>query len=182
MSQDQIAAPARDAREVLRFAVERARRPRHVVLGMTVHPGVIETGVIRHEVEHQLETPPPQAVAQAIQGGVSAERSRNRVARNRKPGARDVLESEIRQRPLEFVPPLFAAARHVLTGRPGLPDAQHPDPVESQGGEAIQFRVRDVVERRRPADQARQLRQPDPGVDLQQDRMRHVVHVCGALS
>ena len=62
-------------------------------------------------------------------------------------------------------------------GGPGLPDAQQPDPVEAHRGQAVQLGVRDVVQRGGPAERARQLGQPDAGVDLVQRRDRGPWHV-----
>ena len=53
-----------------------------------------------------------------------------------------------------------------LRGRPGLPDAQKPDPVEAHPGEAIELGIGYVVQRGGRPELARQLRQPDTRVDL----------------
>ena len=74
------------------------------------------------------------------------------VAGDRESRAGDVLVAEIRQRLLELVPPLGIAARDLLCGRPGLPDAQQPDPVEAHLGQAIEFGIGNVVERGRAAE------------------------------
>ena len=90
----------------------------------------------------------------------------HRVAGDREAGAGDVFLAQIRQRLLEFAPPLGIAARDLLRTRAGLPDAEEPDPVEAQLGQAIQFGVRNVVQRGWPAQRSGQFRQPDAGVDL----------------
>ena len=69
------------------------------------------------------------------------------------------------------LPPLGVAPGDLLPGRAGLPDAQEPDPVEAHLGQAVELGVRNVVQRRRPAERAGQLRQPDAGVDLVERRV-----------
>ena len=64
-----------------------------------------------------------------------------------KPGAGDVLLAQVGQRLLELPAPLRVAARDLLRRRPGLPDAQEPDPVEPHLGQAVQLGVRNVVQR-----------------------------------
>src|SRR5436190_1372657 len=63
-----------------------------------------------------------------------------------------------------------------------LPHAQEPDPVEAHLRNAVQLDVRNVVERGRPSDDAGQLCQPDPGVDLEQRRIAVARHDFSAAS
>ena len=75
----------------------------------------------------------------------------DRVAGDREARASDVFLAQIRERLLEFAAPLGIVPRDLLCTRTGLPDAQEPDPVETHLGQAIQFGVRDIVQRGRPA-------------------------------
>ena len=67
------AATGGDARVVLRLALEVVLAAVDVVLGMCGHPGVIAAGVVRHEVEQQLQPAARQSIAQARQRRVAAE-------------------------------------------------------------------------------------------------------------
>src|SRR6187401_3865758 len=98
---------------------------------------MIERRLIRHEIEHQLEVPIAKATAQAGERRVTTKARMHRVAGDRKPRPGDVLFPEIGQGLFELVPPFGIAARRLLTGGTGLPDAQQPDPVESHSSEAI---------------------------------------------
>ena len=75
----------------------------------------------------------------------------HRVAGDGETGTGDVLVAQVGQRLLELLAPLGIAARDLLPRRAGLPDAQEPDPVEAHLGQAVQFGVGNVVQRRRPA-------------------------------
>ena len=101
----------------------------------------------------------------------------HRVAGDREAGAGDVLLAQVGQRLLELPAPLRVAARDLLPRRAGLPDAQEPDPVEAHLRQAVQFGVRNVVQRGRPAQRPGQLRQPDAGVDLVERRIARVAMV-----
>ena len=118
----------------------------------------------------------PEPLAQPGQRRIAAQTGVHRVAGDREPGAGDVLLAQVRQRLLELPAPLGVGARDPLRGRPGLPDAQEPDPVETHLGQAVQLGVRNVVQRGRPAQGPGQLGQPDAGVDLVErgiERSRH---------
>ena len=113
--------------------------------------------MVGDEVEHQQEPARPQPLAQPGQRRVAPEVGMHRVAGDRKAGAGDVLLAQVGQRLLELLSPLGVGARHPLAGRPGLPDAQEPDPVEPHPGHAVQLGVGNVVQRRRPAQGPGQL-------------------------
>ena len=72
--------------------------------------------------------------------------------------------------------PLRVGARDPLRRRAGLPDAQEPDPVEAQPRQPVELGVGHVVQGRAPAQRARQLGQPDAGVDLVQRRVAWIGH------
>ena len=93
-----------------------------------------------------------------------------------KPGTRDVLLAEVRQRLLKFSTPLRVGPGDALACGTGLPDAQEPDPVEPHLGKPIQLGVRNVVQRGRPAQSVGQLGEPDACVDLIERRIERRVH------
>ena len=143
---------------------------------MVLDPGVIQRRVVGDEVEHQPQAAVAEPLAEPGQGGVAAQGRMHRVAGDGEPGAGDVLVAQVGQRLLELPPPLGVAPGDALSGRAGLPDAQEPDPVEAQLGQAVQLGVRNVVQGRRPAQPPGQLRQPDAGVDLVQRRITRRCH------
>src|SRR5437016_4575609 len=90
--------------------------------------------------------------------------------------------AQVREGVLEFPAPLRIASRNSLARFTRLPHAQEPDPVEAHLRDAVQLDVRNVVERGRPSDDAGQLGQPDPGVDLEQRRIAVARHDFSAAS
>jgi hypothetical protein len=62
---------------------------------MILDPGVVEPGVVGHEVEHQAEISRAQPLAQTGEGGVSAEVAMDGVAGDREARARDVVVREV---------------------------------------------------------------------------------------
>ena len=173
VSQHAILSLARHPGVVLRFALQIGDGAGNVVVRMALNPGMIETGVIRHEIEHQPKAARPEAIAQPRQCGVTAQAFVGRVAGDGKPGPRDVVFAKIGQRVLELAPPIRMAARHALAGGPRLPYAQHPDPIESQRREPVQVAVGNVVQCGRAAEVTGKLCQEDPGVDLEQRGILH---------
>src|SRR5262245_60516929 len=69
---------------------------------------------------------------------------------------------------MELASPFGIGARDSLSFGPGLPDAQHPDPVKSLLCEGVQLAVRDVIQRRTASEGTGQFRQPDSRIDLVQ--------------
>ena len=118
---------------------------------MLVDPRVIRRHVVRDEVEHQLQSALLQPLSQTGERRVAAQIAMDGVACDGEPGAGDVFLAQVRQRLLELLAPSGIAARDRLRRRAGLPDAQEPDPVEAHLGQAIQLGVRNVVQRRAPA-------------------------------
>ena len=142
---------------------------------MTLDPRVVQRGVIRDEVEHEPEAALPETFAQPDQRRVPSQALVHRVAGDREPGAGDVVLAQVRQGRFELPPPLVILARGPLSGQPRPPHAEEPDPVEPHAGHAVQVGVRNVVQRRGPAQDSGPLRQPDAGVDL----VERWVHRCG---
>ena len=136
---------------VLRRASQIALAAMDEVVRVLLDPGVIRGHVVGDEVEHQPQSASVQPLAQACQRRVAAQIAMDGVVRDREPGAGDVFVLEVRQRFLELAAPLGIRARDRLRRRTGLPDAQEPDPVKSLLGQAIQFGIGNVVQRRAPA-------------------------------
>ena len=143
---------------------------------MGLHPRVVQRRVIRDEVEHEPEATRPESVAEASQSRIAAQARVHGVAGDGEPGADDVLLAQVRQGLLELAAPFRVTAGNALPGQAGLPDAQEPDPVEAHFRQAVQFRVRDVVQDRGPTQLLGKLRQPDAGVDLVQRRITRCWH------
>ena len=166
MGQEQVPLLPLDPGVVLRLPAQALLRPRDKVLRVALHPGVIQPHVIRDEVEHQLQAAPREPLAQPRQRRVASEVGRDGIGGDRESGAADVRLAQVRQRLLEFPPPLAVLARHPPAGLARTPHAQQPDPVEARAAPAVQLGVRNVVERGRPPQRTGQLRQPDARVDL----------------
>jgi len=71
---------------------------------------MIQTRVVRDEIEHQFQSTFPQAIAQASQSCVCTKEFMHRVAGDRESGAGDVCFPQVRQRLLELVSPFGVAA------------------------------------------------------------------------
>ena len=177
VGQQQIALLALDPGVVLRRTRQVQFRAGDVILGMILHPGMIQARVIGDEVEQQPQAALAEPLAQPGQRGIASELIVHRVAGDGETGTGDVLLAQVGQRLLKFSAPLRVAARDPLPCRTGLPDAQEPDPVEAHLGQAVQLGVRNVVQRGRPAECLGQFRQPDAGVDLIQRGIARLVHV-----
>ena len=145
---------------------------------MLVDPGMIRRHVVRDEVEHQLQAALLQPLAQAGRAPhrrpdrdarcSSGWRTRSRRCPRR---CRSGSVSSNSRRHSGF------AARDRLRRRAGLPDAQEPDPVETQLGQAIQSASGMSSSVARRPSVARQFRQPDAGVDLVKRRIARIGHV-----
>src|SRR5205823_5413377 len=57
-----------------------------------------------------------------------------------------------------------------------LPDTQEPDPSEAPFCQAVQFGIRNVIQRCLPAQLLGQLREPDAGIDLIERRVTWCGH------
>ena len=125
--------------------------------------------VVGDEVEHQLQAATLHSLPEPGESRVAAEVGVHGVAGDREAGAGDVVVDEVRERLVKLAAPFGIGARDSLGGEPGLPDAEQPDPVESQLGQPVELGVGNVVKRRNPSERAADLRQPDARVDLVQD-------------
>ena len=111
-------------------------------------------------------------LAQTGQRRIAAQIAMDGVAGDRESGAGDVFLSQVWQRLLKFATPLGIARETCCARRPGLPDAEEPDPIKTHLGQAVQFGVRNVIQCRGSAQLLRQFRQPDAGVDLIEGRIK----------
>ena len=143
---------------------------------------MIGCGVVRHEVEHQPQPAAAKPFADSCQRFVPTQCFMHRVSGDCEARAGDVVVLQIVQRLLEFVAPLGIRARDLLRDRPRLPDAQEPDPVEPHPGDAVELCVGNVIQRGVPAQAARQVGQPDAGVDLVQRGVTRCCHVSALSS
>src|SRR5262245_34589262 len=73
----------------------------------------------------------------------------------------------------------MVAAGNLLRRRTGLPDTEEPDPLKAHPSQAIQLRIRNVVQNRGATQLLRKCRQPDPRVDLIE---RRITYRCHGLS
>src|SRR5688572_30963769 len=113
---------------------------------MILDPRVVERGVIGDEVEHQPQIPFAQALAQARERNVATETGMYRIGGDREARSCDVVLRKIGQGVLELLAPLAIGARYLLPRQSGRPDAQQPDPIESNIGNPVELLVRNVVQ------------------------------------
>jgi hypothetical protein len=72
---------------------------------MLLDPGMIGRGVVRDEIQHQPQPAIAQALPDARQRRIAAEIRVRRIARDREPGAGDVVFPQVGERLLELVTP-----------------------------------------------------------------------------
>ena len=138
---------------------------------------MVGRGVVRHKIEQKLDAAPCQCFAELRQRRFAAQRLAYSVARNRKPGAADVVLGQVGKNRLELGAPLRIAARNGAAGGAGLPNAQQPNPIKTLLCKAVERGLFDVGQGYAFAGLARQPIEPDAGVDLKQRRIaRHVRH------
>ena len=157
-----------DAAVVLRLSGDLLFRPRHEEVRVPGHPGVVRRHVVRDEVEDEAQAPALQASAEPGERLVPAEVLVDAVVTDREAGAADVLLAEVGQDAPVLGKPLSPRARDVPGRRAGLPHAEEPDKVEPVRGQPVDIRIGEVVEGRLPAQLGRELREPDPRVDLEE--------------
>ena len=121
------------------------------VVRVLVDPRVIRGHVVRDKVEHQLQSAFLQPLSQTCERRIAAQIAMHGVVLDGEPGAGDVFVLEVWQRFGELATPFGIRSRDRLRRWAGLPDAQEPDPVKTQLGQAVQGDVRDVIQRGRPA-------------------------------
>ena len=169
VGEQQVAGRSIDPGVILRSAGQVEFGAVDEILGMLLDPGMIEAHVIGDEIEHQLQAALLQSFAEAGQGGVAAEVLVDRVAGDREAGAGDVFLAQVRQRLLEFVPPLgIARARLVAPPAPvcqTLRSQIQSKPCAARRSSSASGMSSSVAGR---PSVRRQLRQPDAGVDLVQ--------------
>src|SRR5262249_31246514 len=108
--QDEIACSAPHSDIVVGFACQVGVGSLNVVLGVLLDPRAIRSGVVRNEIEHQLQATLPQSVAEACKRRVSTEVLMDGVVGDGESGSCDVLLPEIRQGRLELLSPCRIAA------------------------------------------------------------------------
>jgi len=146
MGEQQVSLRALDPGVVLRRSRQVELGSADVMLGMVFHPRMIQTGVVRDEIEEQPQATCAQSLAQTGQCRIASELVVNRVAGDGEARAGDVFFAQVRQCLFKFLAPLRSGARDSLPCLTRLPDTQKPDPVEAHLRKAIELGVRDVVQ------------------------------------
>ncbi len=168
VSQDARAVARLDAAVVLGLRGELLLRPRHEEVRVLGHPGVVRRHVVRDEVEDEAQAPALEAPAEPGERLVSAEVLVDPVVPDREAGAADVCLAKVGEDAVVLGEPLGLRPRDAPGRLAGLPDAEEPDEVEPVRGQPVELRVGDVVERRLSPQRGRELREPDPRVDLEE--------------
>ena len=91
------------------------------IVGMGLHPGMVGRGMVRHEIEQQLDAAPCQPFAELRQCRLAAERRADGISGDRKARAADVVLGQVGQNGLELGAPLRMLRE---TARPAAPICQ----------------------------------------------------------
>src|SRR5262245_46538532 len=90
---------------VLGFPLQIHFGPREIVLGMALHPDMIETGMIGHEIEHEPEPALLEPFAYPAKRRIPTQAAMDCVIGDREAGTGDVILLQVRQSNLEFSAP-----------------------------------------------------------------------------
>ncbi len=118
VGQDLAAGLRRQSIPVVRFTGQVVRRAADVELGVRLRPRMIETAVIRHEVEQQFLAAFPQSFAQPRQRFSVAEVGVQLVAGDGEGRATNVVLSQVGQNVSEVAQPVRLGTRDLSARRP----------------------------------------------------------------
>ena len=138
-----------------RPARSRSRRRRNV--GVLIHPGVVGRDVVGHEVEDE---PQPALARGARAGGRGHRRRRSRRGPcSRGPRSQEPETSSWKSgRTRRTRPPAGIGARDARAASPVCQTPRNQTRSKPVAGKPVQLRIGDVVQRRRPAEPADELR------------------------
>ena len=123
-----------------------------------------------------------QARAEPGERRVAAEVLVDPVVPDGEAGAADVFLAEVGEDAAVLGEPLGIRSRDAPGRLARLPHAEEPDEVEPVRGQPVELGVGDVVERRLSAQRGRELREPDPRVDLEERGIPRRGHGMPGLS
>ena len=155
-----------DPHVVLRRAANLLLAALHVVVRVGLHPGMIRRRMVRHEIQHQLDTVSREPLAKLRQRRVVPNLLADGVTGDCEAGAADVVLFEIGQDGAELGSPFGLAPRDGPPCGAGPPDAQQPNPVEALQSEAVNRCVVNLSQGRSFAALTGQASQPDTGIEL----------------
>src|SRR5262245_21107502 len=112
--------------------------PGEIVLGMALHPDMIETGMIGHEIEHEPEPALFESLAYPGKHRIATQAAMDCVIGDREAGTGDVILLQVRQSVLELSAPFRIGTRYALSCQAGLPVTEEPRPVEAHRSYAVQ--------------------------------------------
>ena len=127
---------------------------------------MIRRGMVRHEIQHQLDIALRESLAKLRQRRVAPNLVADRVGGDCEAGAAYVVLVEIRQDGSELGSPFGVAARDGPACGTGPPDAQQPNPVEALPSEAVDRGVVNFGQGDLFATLMGQASQPDTGIEL----------------
>ena len=159
-----------DAHERAGIALHVVVAPEDEVLRVRRRPRMIGRDVVRHEVEDQFQAATLERLSRRCEATVATELAGNLVLADAVRRADDVGACEVGQRTLEALHEPLVSKRDLDAGRASFPDPHQPDRIEPELRDRVPLLDRHVGE----ADA--QLAQPDPGVDLVDERMRDEWH------
>ena len=141
-----------------------------VELRVISHPSMIQTRVVRHEVEQEPHAAVAKSLPNSRQRRLVAEIRIQRVILD---GERRSVDIRVREVGKDFlVVPSASRVGHcnLTTERPGLPNAEQPDPVKAAARDPIEVRVLNVVKRCPSPEPLAELVEADPRRNLVERR------------
>ena len=155
-----------DPHVVLRRAANLFLAALHIVVRVGLHPGMIGRGMVRHEIQHQLDIALRESFAKLRQRRVAPDLVADRVGGDSEAGAAYVVLFEVGQHGAELGSPFRPAPRDGPACGTGSPDAQQPNPVEALPSEAVDRGVVNFGQGDSFVTLTGQASQPDAGIEL----------------
>src|SRR5947209_1862326 len=110
----------------------------NVKILVTAHPCVIQSGMVRDEVEHKPQSSLSQPLSESRQSLATAEIGMHHVVLDGERRTADIGILKVGQSGSVLLTPFRLCKRNRTACFSGLPHAEQPDPVETQGRNPIE--------------------------------------------
>lgn len=157
--------------EVLGLLFEIRLAAMDIEVRVRLNPRMIDGGVVGYEIQQHTEPAPAKTIAQYPKGVRASEISVNFIFRDGKRRACNVVFGEIGKRLVKAGLPLGSLPRDLRAGWTGLPNAKQPNPVETKTGDAIEVKIRYLVELTEAVEFLRTAIEPIADIDLKDGRI-----------
>src|SRR5437879_4561273 len=112
---------------------------------MAKGPLMVRADVVWDEIEHQLQAPSTQTIAQRLQLGVTTKISPRAIGLNREGRSNNILVRKIRQKLFVLLAQPGIGLRNFPGFWPGLPDSKKPNPFKTPRFNLVQCGIRNVL-------------------------------------